>query len=248
MILEEIWRDISGFDDNYQISNTGKVKSKERIVSNACRTYLKKEQILKNQVMKDGYSCVVLRESGKKKLLKIHRLVATAFIPNPTNLPCINHIDGDKLNNQVENLEWCTFKYNTNHAIKNGLKPLVCGRNIQKVFQLNCGDLAVSQVFDNIAEASKIVGCNESSIYAAIVRKRPYKGFFYIREDEYSEDISMSYFRETINRKHRISIDGEVVSATEYSKITGIPRGKVYKMIKNGEIESEVVQIDVACD
>ena len=193
--MKEIWKDIDGFNGNYQISNLGRVKSKERLVSNACRTYLKKEQILKPQIMKSGYKSVVIREDGKKKLLKIHRLVATAFIHNHDNLPCVNHIDGDKLNNSSENLEWCTVKQNTHHAIQNGLKPLICGRNIQKVFRLNCSDLAVNKVFANIAEAARDVGCNESSVYSAIIYKRPYKNHYYIRESDYTEKINKSYFR-----------------------------------------------------
>ena len=135
--MDEEWRDISGFNGNYQISNFGRVKSKERVVSNSVRTYVKEEQILRTQTMKSGYKCVVLREAGKKRLLKIHRLVATAFISNPDNLPCVNHIDGNKTNNFVGNLEWCTVEYNNKHAIQNGLKPLVCGSNVQKIFQLN---------------------------------------------------------------------------------------------------------------
>lgn len=238
--MKEEWRDIEGFE-NYQISNLGRVKSKERMVSNAFRTYLKKEQILKTQMMKAGYMSIVLRRSGKKTLLKIHRLVATAFLPNPSNLPCINHIDGNKLNNCADNLEWCTVKHNTNHAILKGLKPLICGRNIQKVLQLRCDDLSINKVFNNIAEASREMKCNESSIYNAIVQKRPYKEFYYIRENDYSKDIKESYFRKLVNRKHRILLDGNIVSASEYSRITGVSRYKVYEMIKSGEIESEVV-------
>ena len=239
--MDEEWRDISGFNGNYQISNFGRVKSKERVVSNSVRTYVKEEQILRTQTMKSGYKCVVLREAGKKKLLKIHRLVATAFISNPDNLPCVNHIDGNKTNNFVGNLEWCTVEYNNKHAIQNGLKPLVCGSNVQKIFQLNNAELSINQVFESIAEASRIIGCNESSIYASIIQKRPYKGFYYIRENDYSESIDKSYFRKLVNRKHKIKIGDVVVSGIEYSRITGIPRCKVYEMIKNGELESEVV-------
>lgn len=237
---QEIWEDIEGFD-NYQISNFGRIKSKERIVSNACRTYLKKEQILKSHVMKTGYIGIHLAQDGKRKLFKIHRLVATAFIPNYERLPCINHIDGNKLNNSIENLEWCTIKQNNIHAIHNGLKPLICGRNIHKVLQLKCSDLSINQTFSNIADAARKVGCNESVIYSAIIQRRPHNNFYYIKECDYSDRIKKSYFRELVNRKHRIFLDGKMVSALEYSKITGIPRYKVYEMIKNGEIESEVV-------
>lgn len=239
--MKEEWKDIDGFE-NYQISSLGRVKSKERIVSNTVRTYLKKEQILKIQIMKVGYKAIVLRdEKQKKHLLKVHRLVAKAFIDNPHNLPQVNHKDGDKLNCCVENLEWCTPKYNTHHAIKNGLKPLICGRNIQRIFQLKCTDVSISQIFGNMADAATLIGCSESCIYEAIIQRRPYKNHYYIRECDYSKDIDKSYFRKLVNRKHKIFIDGKHVSGMEYAKITGIPRYKVYEMIKNGDLESEVV-------
>lgn len=241
MQLSEIWVDIKGLE-NYQISNLGRVKSKERIVSNAVRTYLKREQILKIQIMKVGYKAIVLRdEKQKKHLFKIHRLVAEAFIANPYNLPQVNHKDGDKLNCCVENLEWCTPKYNTHHAIKNGLKPLVCGRNIQRVFQLRCDDLSISRIFENMADAAMLLGCNESCIYGAVIQRRPYENHYYIRECDYSKDTDKSYFRKLVNRKHRIFLDGKYVSGMEYAKIKGLSKDKVYEMIKNGELESEVV-------
>lgn len=105
---DEIWQNIANFENLYQISNYGNVKS---------LNYRKtgKEQILKPTTNNDGYKLVLLYKNGSRKTLSIHRLVANAFIPNPNNLPEINHIDRDKTNNTVENLEWCTHKENTDY-------------------------------------------------------------------------------------------------------------------------------------
>lgn len=106
----EIWTDIEGYL-NYQVSNMGRVKSlgddKNR-----------KEKILKGGITKKGYLQVVLCKDGKTKKYYIHRLVAQAFIPNPNNLPQVNHRNEDKTDNRVDNLEWCDGKYNNNYGTK----------------------------------------------------------------------------------------------------------------------------------
>ena len=104
--MEEIWKDIDGYNGKYQVSNFGRVKS---IIFN-------KERILKFRISEKGYSIVQLNINGIKKNYRVHRLVAQAFIPNPDNLPQINHKDENKLNNCVDNLEWCTNKYNANYG------------------------------------------------------------------------------------------------------------------------------------
>jgi hypothetical protein len=80
-----------------------------------------REIILKQKIRSRGYYTIRISENSKRKQLKVHRLVAQAFIPNPLNKPCVNHIDGNKLNNSITNLEWCTYKENYDHAITTGL-------------------------------------------------------------------------------------------------------------------------------
>ena len=108
--MEEIWKDIEGYEGLYQISNLGKVKSirfnKERLLK-----YDKSTSYLRIKLCKDGIETNYL----------IHRLVAKAFIPNPDNKPQVNHIDGIKTNNSVDNLEWCTASENQTHALKTKL-------------------------------------------------------------------------------------------------------------------------------
>lgn len=106
----EIWKDIEGYEGLYQVSSEGMVKS-----LNYNRTG--KERILKSAKDKYGYLFVKLRKEGTVKYYLIHRLIAIAFIPNPDNKPCIDHINGDKTDNRVENLRWVTHKENMNNPI-----------------------------------------------------------------------------------------------------------------------------------
>ena len=107
--MEEIWKDIPGYEGLYQASNLGKIRSIYRY-----------KKILK-QYKNYGYLHVQLFKNKKQKYSRVHRLVAQTFIPNCENKPYVNHKDGNKQNNCVDNLEWCTAKENTHHALENGL-------------------------------------------------------------------------------------------------------------------------------
>lgn len=112
-MTEEIWRPVVGYEGLYEVSNTGLIRSLDRFVGNRNRI---KGKILSIQIEKGGYCSVALSKYGKMKRYKIHRLVAQAFIPNPEGLPQVNHKDEDKTNNSVDNLEWCSSKYNINYG------------------------------------------------------------------------------------------------------------------------------------
>ena len=117
-MIEE-WRDIEGYEGLYQVSNLGRVKSLARVVIRSDgKPNTVNEKILKYG-MNRGYCAVVLCKDGKKKMYKVHRLVAMAFLRNPHNLPEVNHKDEDKKNNCVDNLEWCTSLYNINYGSHN---------------------------------------------------------------------------------------------------------------------------------
>lgn len=114
MQINEIWKDIKNFEGKYQISNLGRVKSLNYAGTG-------KAHILKNRYDGHGYPQISL---GRNKQMRVHRLVAEAFIYNPQNKPYVNHIDGNKTNNKVENLEWCTPAENTQHLVNVlGYKP-----------------------------------------------------------------------------------------------------------------------------
>jgi len=111
---QEEWRDIKGYEGLYKISNSGKIKSYPR------NGTVKKERIIKPCFDKYGYLQIVLKNKTSK-CFRVHRLIALAFIPNINNLETINHIDGNKLNNTIDNLEWNSIEQNNNHAYKIGL-------------------------------------------------------------------------------------------------------------------------------
>lgn len=112
----EIWKPVVGYEELYEVSSMGKIKSLNN------RSNHKKEKILKPIKDKDGYLRICLCKNNKKKIKAIHRLVAEAFISNPNNKPVINHKDGIKYNNNVNNLEWCTISENSKHAYDNRLR------------------------------------------------------------------------------------------------------------------------------
>lgn len=117
--LDEVWKDIKGYEGEYQISNRGRIKSlpKEKLHDSISGTkYTTKEKIMKPADNCRGYMCTMIGRNEKSRTVSIHRLVAEAFIPNPDNLPEVNHIDGDKKNNNVENLEWVSHQDNMRHA------------------------------------------------------------------------------------------------------------------------------------
>lgn len=107
------WKDIPNYENLYQISNNGVVR---RLQSYDSRGHLRNPRTRKTRITKKGYPQVGLYKNGIETKFLIHKLVAETFIPNPDNLPCINHKDENPLNNCVSNLEWCTYKYNANYG------------------------------------------------------------------------------------------------------------------------------------
>jgi NUMOD4 motif-containing protein/HNH endonuclease len=106
--MEELWKDIINYEGLYQISSLGRI------------LIIKTKKIKKLSLTKMGYYGIMLLKDKKSKNFLIHRLIAIHFIPNPNNLPIINHKDYNKLNNNIDNLEWCTYSHNINHAYDNG--------------------------------------------------------------------------------------------------------------------------------
>ena len=108
----EIWKDIKNFEGLYQVSNLGRVKSLPRTINKR-----KCKEIIKTATLSNkGYYRLSLCKNGTTKYYAIHRLVAEAFVPNPNNFPIVNHKDTNRTNNNANNLEWCTYKYNSNYG------------------------------------------------------------------------------------------------------------------------------------
>ena len=165
MIVEE-WRDVVGYEGLYEVSNLGRVKSVARMRSGkgGAPTPVP-ERIMKQSHDHNGYLKVCLRNGSDKSNHSVHQLVARAFIQNPNGYTQINHIDENKENNNVENLEWCTKKYNNSYGTrlerfsKSRGKPVI-GTN---------GDVTLR--FDSAREAANALGINASSI-AAVCKGR----------------------------------------------------------------------------
>lgn len=143
---QEIWKDIEGYEGLYKVSNLGNVKSLK----------YSKERILKAGDDGYGYLQVNLCKEGNKKTLKIHRLVALAFIENPNNMPEINHKDEDKTNNSAYNLEWCDRTYNINHGMRN--------KRVAKALSKRVLCVESGIVYPSAHEVQRQLGFNQGSI------------------------------------------------------------------------------------
>lgn len=127
----EEWKDIKGYEGLYQVSNLGRVKSLKRRVDIKGNRYRNTKDIIRGQKVSRGYLVINLAKDGKKHFYSVHRLVAQAFISNPNNYPCINHKDETRTNNTVNNLEWCTAKYNNAYGshqerVSKALSKVIC--------------------------------------------------------------------------------------------------------------------------
>jgi hypothetical protein len=150
----EVWKTIKGFKD-YEVSNLGNVKS----LSNE---FTRKERLLKKGTIKNGYNIVVLINDKNKKTKYVHRLVAEAFLENAKNNLCVNHINGVKNDNRVENLEWLSYSENSIHAFKNNLQPKGQDRKQSKLTDKEVLEIRGSDLRN--VELSRLYNISKSTI------------------------------------------------------------------------------------
>ena len=151
----EIWKDIAGYEGLYQVSNLGRVRSVKH----------GKIRLLKLGTDGHGYFQIKFSRGGKMKEFPVHRLVAEAFIPNPSNFPVVNHKDENPANNTVNNLEWCTVKYNTNYGSCQGRRSakILNGPLAKAVLQYDKSGNLVSE-WPSVLEVQRQTGFVQSSI------------------------------------------------------------------------------------
>ena len=178
IMQNEIWKEISGYEGYFEVSNLGNFRSKDRIIkykSNGTRLYPGKS--LKTETIVEGYQRIVLMKEAIKKRYMCHRLVAQEFVPNPDNKPYVNHINGNKADNRAENLEWVTQSENELHShnvLGNSMRGKTYPRKVEAVFP-NEGDRVQ---FSSMSDAIKFLGtgCIEG-LKKAIVADRIYYNF-----------------------------------------------------------------------
>ena len=164
--MEEIWKDIKGYEGLYQVSNYGRIKSLERekySYNYKAKKEIKmiiKEKILKPYLNKKTYYQISLCKSKNKKKYSIHQLVAQAFIPNPNKYEMLNHKDENGLNNNVNNLEWCDAKYNNNYGNRN---QKVANKLSKKVIQYDL-DGNIIKIWDSLSQINRHKGFSVSGI------------------------------------------------------------------------------------
>lgn len=170
-MIEE-WRDVVGFEGAYQVSNLGRVRSLDReipYVNNGTPTFLHyKGKVLKPKPDRDGYPRVSLKFGKKNKLAGIHRLVAQAFLPNPNNLPCVNHKDYQRDNNCIDNLEWCTVEYNNHYSENQERRPhemyVRGGKLSAKKTSKAVRCIQTGQIFPSMIEAERQLGLGAGTV------------------------------------------------------------------------------------
>lgn len=187
----EEWKPINGYGDRYSVSNYGRVKTDAFTYTIHGHIKTKPAHILRIVIRKDGYCKVSLGGNKKQKTLNLHRLVAIAFIPNPNNLPCINHKDENPSNNVVDNLEWCTYEYNNNYGSFKE-KHSKAFKNYPKfskpVIQMTL-DGKFIQEFPSIAEAARQLNGNYVNI-AEYLRESNKQNHAYGYKWKYKENIN----------------------------------------------------------
>lgn len=192
----EIWRalpDVLGIE----VSTLGNVRTLDRVISSEKMTCFKKGRVLKQQKNNKGYPIVSIPVDEKWTKKTVHRLIAKAFIPNPEELPMVNHKDGNRENNHIDNLEWCSASYNSRYREE-------FGKSLSKpVFAINLSTLEVTH-FQSQIEAGQALGANTGNINSVIKgRIKQTYGYWFVNDDNNAADTIKQKLYEI---KHRSTL------------------------------------------
>lgn len=179
------WKRVSGFEDSYEVSSSGQVRSLTRtIYTSDGKSYEIPGKLLKISDNGSGYKFVSLQKHSKCTQRTVHRLVAEAFIPNPENKTTVNHKDGDKSNNDVSNLEWATYSENNTHALATGLRRgwtdearhrVSIASKLRESKPVRC--ITTGQVFSSMRDAEQTLGLGASVVSTSIYEMRETSGY-----------------------------------------------------------------------
>ena len=242
--MKEIWKDLSGYEGYYQVSNKGNVRSLDRIVSNNNKINGK---IISHWISKEGYRRVNLYMGSKYRTFFIHRLVASHFIPNPLNKTYIDHIDTNPNNNCVSNLRWCTEKENSNNTLtikhkkdaskasswKANKTKIERGRKTapKKVCQYDVNGRFMKE-FESSTLASKETGISQSDISSCCLgKKRVSGGFFWAYSGK--KPIIRRAYSSKCHKIKMISPDGKLI--------------KIFSSLKEAKQETGINNISRCC-
>jgi hypothetical protein len=223
---EEIWKPIKGYEEYYEISNKGRVRN------------IKTGQFKKASVGKVGYPVVDICKNGKRKHKYLHRLLAEHFIPNSENKPQVNHIDGNKTNYQLNNLEWVTSKENIQHAFKTGLNKGIANLDDEIIKDLLLNRFMKGESITSIASDSKLnIQITQLSLHFKRIAKQLGIEEDYQKELKIQKNIRATK-RGLKSRKHKIlhfykngRFVGEFHSQAEAAKTLGIRTGGISNVL-----------------
>lgn len=175
--MNEEWRDIEGYEGLYQVSTCGRVRRINKDKRCPQYKYL-------NPYVDFGYFKVILSANGVSKNHLLHRIIAKAFIENPLNKPCVNHIDGNKKNNSLNNLEWTTVQENTKHAFSHGLCDEMIKNSSKRIDQCDMNGKLI-KTWNSFHEIERTLHFHATQICKQIRHRKGYAyGFIWRYSDE----------------------------------------------------------------
>ena len=243
-IEKEIWKDIEGYEGCYQVSNLGRVRSVDRTITRKDGVTVNvKGRVLSTPPNQDGYPHVNLHKDGQGNSQKVHRLVAKAFIPNPQKNKEINHIDENKANNDIENLEWCTRKHNMNHGTiierVQSHPSIIKAREESKKAVIGVHIKTGDEVhFESVNEADRS-GFPRRNVFSVIHGyDKSCRGYVWFYESEYTEELKnerLKYFKVKIKQLDDAgNVLNEFYNMTEASEVIGIHASNISRAVSTG--------------
>lgn len=212
---EEIWKDILGYEGLYQVSTLGRVRSVDRAIYQQDRIVNYKGVLMTPYIMKNGYAAIRLSKNGKKHNYLIHRLVAMSFVKNANNEMYVNHIDENKTNNNAENLEWCSHKYNVNYGTSTMRRAKKMGTKIVRYDKH--GNFIDS--FYSIREAERCTKISRQNITSVLDKNLTGGGYVWREYTGYAPlNISVSIPKNSSKEILQYSVDGKFIAKYKSSK------------------------------